>query len=98
MIAAKNSTPLTPESASAREGYACSGSATIAATSTVRAVTSFATLTIEVYWLQVVGWRTQRCLRSSEWRAPGSGPLSLAEMLASTFLILRMPGMMVATS
>src|SRR5262245_56825878 len=50
------------------------------------------------YWLQAVGWRTQRCLRSSVWSAAGSGPLSLEAMLASTFLILRMPGMIVATS
>src|ERR1043165_2087887 len=50
------------------------------------------------YWLQGVGWRTQRCFWSSEWRTEGRGPLSEAAMLASTVLILRMPGMIVATS
>ena len=45
-----------------------------------------------------VGVRSQRCLRSSVWSSPGSGPLALAAILDSTFLSLRMPGMIVATS
>ena len=51
-----------------------------------------------IYWLHLVGVRSQRCLRSSAWSWAGSGPLSLAARLASTCWRLRMPGMMVLTS
>src|SRR5205807_10521739 len=52
----------------------------------------------QIYWLQRVGRRTQRWERSFAWSSAGRGPLSLAERFASTFRILRMPGMIVLTS
>ncbi len=53
---------------------------------------------VAAYWLQLVGRRSQRCLRSSARSSGGSGPASLTAVFASTFSVLRIPGMTVPTS